>query len=142
MTRNKTPKEQLDGLLMGLEDEVLRSDLAGLRPEDGDVVRDTVSAMRSSIESLTRTSTVSQGHQQECPPGEVRRAKGVSAKVTQLIERLGQWAGMTQSGHAPSLSEPVRMAFSGERSEKVEKTARKTKRRRSGEAVGTKDGDS
>ena len=142
MTHNKTPKERLDTLLAGLEDEVLRSDLAGLHSEDEDTARDAARVMRSSIESLIRAPAGSLDRRQQSLLDEGGRAKGLGAKVAQLMERAGHWAGVTQSGRAPGLSAPVRMAFSGEQPEEIEKTERKTKRRRSGETVDTEDKDS
>ena len=141
MTHNKRSRERLDVLLAGLEEEVLQSDLAELRSEAAGTAHEAVRAMRSNMESLIRAADGSSQRRRESPYSEEERAKGVSARVAQMLERVGHWAGIAQSSRAPDVLAPVRMAFSGEQPDKTEKTAYKTKHRKPSESGGTKDGD-
>ena len=141
MSDSRTPRERLDALLTGLEDEVLRSDQTGQGLADEGIATETAGAMRSGIESLI----LARAGGTEPRPGSLRGdgSREVKAKAAQAMERLGRWTGMGRDGHATSAPLRVRMAFSGERSEKVGQTERNATRRRraQGEAGGTWDED-
>ena len=139
MSGSRTPRERLDALLAGLEDEVLRSDQTGQRLVDEGVATENVETMRSSIESLIHARAGGPERRQESLRGD--GAKGAKAKVAHTLERLGRWAGVAQGGGATSAAPRVRMAFSGERSKKVGKTARNTTRHQRGGSDGTGDDD-
>ena len=139
MSNSRTPKERLNALLAGLEDEVLRSDQAGQRLADEGVATENVGAVRSSIESLIHTRAGGPEQRQESLRGD--GTKGAKAKVAQAMERLGRWAGVAQGSGTTSVAPQVRMAFSGERPAKVRKTARNATRHQRGRSDGTKDED-
>ena len=141
MSNNRIPRERLDALLAGLEDEVLRPDQTGQRLADEGVATENVGVMRSSIESLIHARTDGPERRQESLRGDSDGAKGTKTKVARAMERLGRWAGVAQSGGATSAAPQVRMAFSGEPSEKVGKTARNAARRQRGGSDGTRDED-
>lgn len=132
MSDSKTPRERLDALLAGLEDEVLGPHPAGQHLADEGVTTEEAGAMRSAIESLITARTGASGRQQE--PLRGAGAIGTKAKVAQVMERLGRWAGEARSGRVGTAAREVRMAFSGEPSEKVGKTARKATRHQRGES--------
>ena len=130
MSDSKTPRERLDALLAGLEDEVLRSHRTGQLLADEGVATEDVGAMRSAIESLIHARTGNPERRLE--PLRGAGAPGAKAKVAQAMERLGRWAGAVHGGGAGGAAPEARMAFSGEPSEKLGKTARKATRRRRG----------
>ena len=130
MSDSKTPRERLDALLAGLEDEVLRSHPAGQRLADEGVTTEDAGAMRSAIESLIHARTGDPERRLE--PLRGAGAPGAKAKVAQAMERLGRWAGAVQGGGAGGAAPEARMAFSGEPSKKLGKTARKATRRQRG----------
>ena len=86
--------------MRGLEDEVMRS--------EGCVGTD-VAAMRAEIEALIEKHVGATGSA-EAPVSRTGDAKG---KVSGVVELLGRWAGMGQSGVRGALAPRVRMAFSG-----------------------------
>ena len=141
MSDSRTPRERLDSLLTGLEDEVLRSDQTGQPLADEGVSTENVAAMRSNIESLIHARAGDPGRRRESLRGEGAGAKGAKAKVAQTMERLRRWAGMAQGGRATTAAPRVRMAFAGKRSEKVGKTARNATRHHRGGSDGPGDED-
>ena len=140
MSDRRTPRERLDALLAGLEDEVLRAQRTGQRLADEGVATEDVGAMRSAIESLIHARTDDPEPRPE--PLRGADAPGAKARVTQAMQRLGRWAGAVQGGGAGGAVPEARMAFSGEPSEEIGKTARKATRRPRGgsDRGGHKDG--
>ena len=139
MSDSKTPRERLDALLAGLEDEVLRSHLTGQRLADEGATTEDVGAMRSAIESLIHARTGDPERRLE--PLRGAGAPGAKARVAQAMERLGRWAGVSQGEGTGGAAPRVRMAFSGEPSEKAGKTARKATRRQPGGSDGAEHKD-
>ena len=136
MSDSRTPRERLDALLAGLEDGVLRPDQAGQRLADEGVAAEDVRAMRSAIESLIHARAGGPERRQEPLRGDGDGASGAKARVAQVMERLGRWVGVVQDEGAGGAAPEVRMAFSGEPSEKAGKTARKATRRQPGGSDG------
>ena len=131
MTDRGSPKERLDALLAGLEDEVLRSSRTGQDlAEEGGCAEDAA-AMRSGIEAVIQTR-MNDGRRGSEP---VHAAAGTSgrSKVAQAMQRLRRWTGEVQ-GRGLHAAPQVRMAFSGK--SKVGKTARKPTRRGRGGSAG------
>ena len=91
MSDRRTPRERLDALLAGLEDEVLRAQRTGQRLADEGVATEDVGAMRSAIESLIHARTDDPEPRPE--PLRGADAPGAKARVTQAMQRLGRWAG-------------------------------------------------
>ena len=130
MTHSRTPRERLDALLAGIEDEVLRPGRTGPDILDQGGAVEDVGTMRSSIEALI-----------EVRMGSGEDTGGARAKVTQAMERLGRWTGVVQGGNRSGALPQARMAFSGDPSEELGKTARKGTRRRDAgsDSTGRKD---
>ena len=57
MSGARWPRERLDALLSGLEDEVLRSEQTGAAPADEGVAVEDAGPLRSAIESLIRANS-------------------------------------------------------------------------------------
>ncbi len=132
MSDSRTPRERLDALLAGLEDEVLRADWARQHLAEESVATENVGDMRASIESLIHARTGAAQRQREPLHDAGDGTKGAKAKVTHAMERVRRWAGVEQDGRVASAEPRVRMAFSGEPSEEVGQTARNATRRQRG----------
>lgn len=115
MSGTRWPGERLDALLTGLEEDVLRPVATGAEVTDGAGAKWDVQALRTRIEVLieARAGEVRRGHKSEY--GEGTMPQGASAKVAAAMARLARW-GRGQG--AAQAAAQVRMAFSGERSEK------------------------
>ena len=129
MTDSRTPRERLDTLIAGLEEEVLRSDRTGRRLADEGGSAEDVAAMRSDIESLIEA----RGGSEPLRPADAG-ASGPSSKVAQAMQRLGRWSGVVQGRGLSAATPQVRMAFSGKA--KVRRSARKLTRGGRGGSVG------
>ena len=115
MSESRTPVERLDSLLAGLEDNVLTSEA------EKDVSAERLATMRSEIEALVGAS-IDRAEEREPGRGAGVPTVGTRAKVARAMERLGNWAGASALGGGPGASPRVRMAFSGDRSEKGRKS--------------------
>ena len=142
MSGTRWPRERLDALLSGLEDEVLRSEQTGAAPADeGDTVEDA-GPLRSAIESLIRANSDGVEQLADSVRGKGAGPSGAVAKVAQALERLHSWAGVRAGERVARALPQVRMAFSGKGTEKRGGTVSGTEqRRRSGKDDGEdKDG--
>ena len=102
MNDTRNAGERLEALLTGLEDEVMRG--------EGCVDTD-VAGMRAEIEALVKKHGDVAVDVETGTPG----VGGVKDKVIGVVELLGRWAGIGQSGARGAAVPRVRMAFSGER---------------------------
>ena len=132
MTDHKGPREQLDTLLAGIEDEVLRLHQTGQRLADEGEATGDVGTMRSNIESLIYARAGDPEQRQASLRGAGVSAKGTRAKVMQAMQQLGHWSGLVQDAGASGAPPRVRMAFSGKPLEGVGKTTQDTVRHRQG----------
>ena len=117
MTMAKKPWERLDALLSALEEDDLRSEEAGWitgAGESGAEAQET----QAVIESAIRARLASVARSADAPRRGNAEARGVGAKVTEALERLGQWAGIRKGRRVAGALSEVRMAFSGERKRK------------------------
>ncbi len=135
MNNSRTPVAQLDALLTGLENEVLRSDQIGPQLADESIGAEDIGAMRASIESMTHARTRDPERWSKPLHDADDSAPETGSGAAQMMRRLGRWAG---TARGESAVPEVRMAFSGESPEIPEKTARKTAQRQPDSSNGGK----
>ena len=102
MNDGRNPRERLDALLSGLEEEVIRGE-AGVTGDVG--------AMRAQMDALIEAHAQAAGRQAQRSP----KAGDWKGKVASAVELLGRWAGIGETGGRRTAMPRVRMAFSGER---------------------------
>ena len=130
MSDMKTHRERLDALLTGLEDEVLRSGgRAQALLEEGEATMN-VEPTRSAIESLIGAQLGGPEGRHKSLLDDWTGTKGAKGMVARTVERLGNWANVRHAGGIVQASPRVRMAFSGEQSQKRGKVVRGAEKQR------------
>ena len=112
MSTTSEPRDRLEALLAGLEDEVLRmDDGAALSPDEEGATTD-IGELRLSMESVIATAMDVTEHQ---PESLHHAGKGRIGIVAAPLELLRRWVGTKRRNSKPSGVPQVRMAYSGER---------------------------
>ena len=128
MSTTSNPRDRLEALLTGLEDEVLRmDDRAALSPDEDGSTTDA-GELRLSMESAIASAIGDAGRPRESLH-QIR--KEPIGKVAKAMKLLGSWGGVKQGDGRPGGAPRVRMAFSGDQEPADAETAdRRTRRSR------------
>ena len=137
MSTTSKPRDRLEALLTGLEDEVLQmDDRAALSPDEGGATMD-IDGLRLSMESAIASAMDVTERRRESLH---HARKGPKGKVARALELLERWGGAKQDKSRPTGVPQVRMAFSGKREPADGEAAnRRSLRRRRGSESKDKD---
>ena len=137
MSTTSKPRDRLEALLTGLEDEVLQmDDRAALTPDEDGATMD-IGELRLSMESAIASAMDVTERRRESSH---HARKGPKGKVARALELLERWGGAKQDKSRPTGVPQVRMAFSGKREPADGEAAnRRSLRRRRGSESKDKD---
>ena len=112
MSGTRKPRNRLEALLTGLENEVLQmEDSAAISPDEDGAAMD-IGELRFSMESVVASALDVTERRRESLH---RAGEGPRGTVARALELLGRWEGVKQDESRPSRVPQVRMAFSGKR---------------------------